>query len=115
MPPTDTSAGTVHIAVCYARPDTVFLKEIDVPAGTTIAAAIVGSGLQQACPEVDPSTMRVGIFGKLKTPETVVREGDRVEVYRPLTADPKQARRKRVQKQRAGGTREGQKWLRGSG
>jgi putative ubiquitin-RnfH superfamily antitoxin RatB of RatAB toxin-antitoxin module len=115
MSPAEAGAATVHIAVCYARPDSVFLKEIDVPTGTTIAAAIVGSGLQQACPEVDPSTMRVGIFGKLKTPETVVREGDRVEVYRPLTADPQQARRKRVQKQRAGGTREGQKWLRGSG
>ena len=46
-------AGTVHVTVCYARPHAVFLKEIDVPAGTTIAAAIVGSGLQQACPEVD--------------------------------------------------------------
>ena len=45
-------AGTVHVTVCYARPDAVFLKEIDVPAGTPIAAAIVGSGLQQACPEV---------------------------------------------------------------
>ncbi|MCY1304044.1 Protein RnfH [compost metagenome] len=59
--------------------------------------------------------MRVGIFGKLKTPDAVVREGDRVEVYRPLTADPKQARRKRVQKLREGGAREGQKWLRGNG
>src|SRR5438094_661702 len=76
MSPAEAGAATVHIAVCYARPDSVFLKEFDVPAGTTIAAAIVGSGLQQACPEVDPSTMRVGIFGKLKTPETVVREGD---------------------------------------
>ncbi|AMR78740.1 RnfH family protein [Cupriavidus nantongensis] len=114
MAPAERSAGTVHVAVCYARPDAVFLRDIDVPAGTTIAAAIVGSGLQQACPEVDPATMRVGIFGKLKTPETVVRDGDRIEVYRPLTADPKQARRKRVQKQRASGTREGQKWLRGN-
>lgn len=113
MSQAESGAATVRLSVCYAKPDYVFVKDIEVPAGTTIAAAIVGSGLQQECPEVDPSTMRVGIFGKLKTPETVVREGDRVEVYRPLTADPKQARRKRVQKTREGGTREGQKWLRG--
>ncbi len=111
----DAAARTVRVTVCYARPDSVFLKTLDVPEGTTIAAAIVGSGLQQAFPEVDPSTMRVGIYGKLKTPETLLREGDRVEVYRPLTADPKQARRRRVQKTRESGTREGQKWLRGGG
>lgn len=113
MAPTDAAPGMVRISVCYARPDSVFLKEIDVPEGATIAAAIAGSGLQQACPEVDPSTMRVGIFGKLKTPDNVVRAGDRIEIYRPLTADPKLARRRRVQKTRASGTREGQKWLRG--
>ncbi|WER47400.1 RnfH family protein [Cupriavidus sp. WKF15] len=115
MVPADAAPAMVRISVCYAKPDSVFLKELDVPAGTTIAAAIVGSGLQQACPEVDPSTMRVGIYGKLKTPDTVVRAGDRVEVYRPLTADPKTARRRRVQKTRESGTREGQKWLRGGG
>ncbi|CAG2127235.1 hypothetical protein LMG31506_00396 [Cupriavidus yeoncheonensis] len=115
MAPTDAAPGMVRISVCYARPDSVFLKELEVPEGTTIAAAIIGSGLQQACPEVDPSTMRVGIYGKLKTPDTLVRAGDRVEVYRPLTADPKLARRRRVQKTRASGTREGQKWLRGGG
>ncbi len=106
---------SVRVSVCYATPDAVFLKDIEVPAGTTIAGAIAASGLVQAHPEADPSTMRVGIFSKLKTPDTVVRDGDRVELYRPLIADPKQARRKRVQKTREGGTREGQKWRRGSG
>jgi len=103
----------VRLAVCYARPDHVFLEDVEVPAGTSIVQAIAASGLVRACPEVDPNTMRVGIFGKLKTLDTVVREGDRVEVYRQLTADPKQARRRRVQKTRATGTREGQKWIRG--
>lgn len=123
--PDATATSAVRLAVCYARPGSgagsgpgsapgsVFLKEVEVPAGTSILQAIAASGLVRACPEVDPNTMRVGIFGKLKTLDTVVREGDRVEVYRPLTADPKQARRKRVQKTRATGTREGQKWLRG--
>lgn len=112
MPATTEVGGTVRLSVCYARPNAVFLKEVTVPAGTTIIGAIQASGLTQACPEVDPSTMRVGIYGKLKTPETLVREGDRVEVYRVLTADPKTARRKRVQKTRETGTQEGQKWLR---
>lgn len=112
---TDTPAA-VRVSVCYARPDAVFLREIAVPPGTTIVSAIQASGLTEAHREVDPTTMRVGIHGKLKTLETVVREGDRVEVYRVLTADPKTARRKRVQKTRASsGMREGQKWLRGGG
>ncbi|ABF08341.1 RnfH family protein [Cupriavidus metallidurans] len=118
MPTTPTTAevgGLVRLSVCYARPDTVFLKELDVPAGTTIIGVIEASGLTQACPEVDPSTLRVGVYGKLKTLDTPVRQGDRVEVYRVLTADPKTARRKRVQRTRASGTREGQKWLRGGG
>jgi len=112
MPTTIEAQDMVRLTVCYALPDSVFLKELDVPAGTTIIGAIQASGLTQAHPEVDPTTLRVGIFGKLKTLDTLVRPGDRVEVYRPLTADPKAARRKRVQKIRESGTREGQKWLR---
>lgn len=108
------TARALRISVCFAHPGQAFLREVEVPAGTTIAGAIAASGLLQACPEVDPATMRVGVFSKLKTPETPVREGDRVEVYRPLLADPKTARRKRVLKTRQGGTREGQKWLRGA-
>ncbi|PLP97818.1 RnfH family protein [Cupriavidus pauculus] len=115
MPSKTEVAATVHVSVCYARPDAVFLKEVAVPAGTTIVGAIQSSGLTETHREVDPTTMRVGIYGKLKTLETVVREGDRVEVYRILTADPKTARRKRVQKTRSSGLREGQKWLRRGG
>jgi len=112
MPTRAESGSGVRVAVCYARADAVFLKEIEVPAGTSIIGAIASSGLTAVHPEVDPSTLRVGIYGKLKTLDTVVREGDRVEVYRVLTADPKTARRKRVQSTRKSGMREGQKWLR---
>lgn len=115
MPTSVEAAGTVRVSVCYARPDAIFLKAVEVPTGTTLLGAIQASGLTEAYREVDPTTMRVGIFGKLKTLDTVVREGDRVEVYRVLTADPKTARRKRVQKTRATGLREGQKWLRRGG
>lgn len=109
------NGGRVEVSICFAKPDAVFLKAIAVTVGSTIAQAIEASGLLQACPEVDPTTMRVGIFGKLKTLDTVVRDGDRVEVYRALVADPKSARHKRVMRTRRTGTREGQKWLRGSG
>jgi len=112
---TAEAVPALRVLVCYARPEGAFLKETEVAPGTTIVGAIGASGLLQACPEVDPATLRVGIFNKLKTPDTVVREGDRIEVYRPLVADPKSARRKRVLKTRRGGTREGQKWLRGGG
>lgn len=115
MPTTVEPRGMVRLSVCYACPDSVFLRELNVPAGTTIIGAIQASGLTQAHPEVDPTTLRVGIYGKLKTLDTPVQEGDRVEIYRQLTADPKSARRKRVQKTRQSGTREGQKWLRGGG
>ncbi|GJG95527.1 RnfH family protein [Cupriavidus pauculus] len=115
MPSKAETLPTVRVSVCYARPDAAFLKSVDVPAGTTIVAAIQSSGLTDEYREVDPTTMRVGIYGKLKTLDTVVREGDRVEVYRILTADPKTARRKRVQKTRATGVREGLKWRGGGG
>ena len=115
MPARADMPAMVHVSICYARPDVLFLKDVDVPAGTTVLAAIQSSGLTEACREVDPTTLRVGIYGKLKTLDTVVREGDRVEVYRALTADPKTARRKRVQKTRRSGQPEGQKWLRGGG
>ncbi|GAA0834194.1 MAG: RnfH family protein [Cupriavidus sp.] len=110
--PASPESADIRLSVCYALPDAVFLREIAVAAGTTILDAIQLSGLTTAHPEVDPTTARVGIYGKLKTLDTIVREGDRVEVYRALTADPKTARRKRVQKVRQSGVREGQKWLR---
>ena len=77
MATAEQGPATVRVAVCHAKPDTVFLKEIDLPAGTTIAAAIEASGVLTAHPELDPAALRVGIFGKLKTLDTVVREGDR--------------------------------------
>lgn len=111
-PGTVDGLAAVRVSVCYLRDDTQFLCDVDVSPDSNIAAAIAASGLTRRCPEVDPATMRVGIFGKLRTPDTVVREGDRIEVYRGLIADPKSARRKRVQATRKGGTREGLKWLR---
>jgi putative ubiquitin-RnfH superfamily antitoxin RatB of RatAB toxin-antitoxin module len=88
----------LHIQVCYANPDVQFLCDLEVPAGATLRQAIEQSGVLQRQPEVDLATCRVGIFGKLKELDTVLREQDRVEIYRSLIADPKAARRKRAEK-----------------
>lgn len=88
----------VRVQVCYARPGFVFLRELAVPASTTLRAAIEPSGLLAEVPEIDLAVSRVGIFGKSKTLDTVLRDGDRVEVYRPLIADPKESRRNRAMK-----------------
>jgi putative ubiquitin-RnfH superfamily antitoxin RatB of RatAB toxin-antitoxin module len=93
---------SIHVEVCYANGPLVFLQSLSLPVGATIAEAIAGSGVQAAAPEIDLVTCRVGLYGKLKTLDTVLREHDRVEIYRGLLADPKDARRNRVKQRRAG-------------
>jgi len=90
--------GEVHVQVCYARPGFSFLQDLDVPEGATLQVAIERSGLLKVAPEVSLKVNRVGVWGKLKTLDTVLREMDRVEVYRELIADPKESRRKRAMK-----------------
>lgn len=91
--------GRICVQICYARPDAHFLEEMVVPAGTTIHEAIKRSGMIERLTEIDLTIFRVGIFGKLKSLDTSLRDRDRVEIYRPLLADPKEARRKRAGKQ----------------
>jgi putative ubiquitin-RnfH superfamily antitoxin RatB of RatAB toxin-antitoxin module len=86
----------MHVQLCYARPDRQFLLDLTVAPGTTILQAIERSGIVQQAPEIDVSVMRVGIYGKLKALDTVLREHDRVEIYRALIADPKETRRRRA-------------------
>lgn len=86
----------IVVEVCYAKPDSVFLRSLRVPAGADVKVAIERSGVLEAAPELDLASSRVGIFGKLKTLDTVLRGCDRIEIYRPLIADPKEARRRRA-------------------
>ena len=86
----------VEVQVCYALPDTAFLHTLSLPAGSTLQQALEQSGLLQRHPEIDLAVNLVGIHGKKKTLDTVLRTQDRVEVYRPLQADPKEARRRRA-------------------
>jgi len=89
------AADTLNIEVCYASDALQFLRALQVPAGTTIEQAIALSGVLTAAPDIDLAVMQVGIYAKKKTLDTVLREHDRVEIYRPLIADPKNARRRR--------------------
>jgi putative ubiquitin-RnfH superfamily antitoxin RatB of RatAB toxin-antitoxin module len=101
----DESAAHIRVQVCFARPDTVLLRELEVPAGTTLQDAIRQSGLLQHAGGIDMAACRAGIYGKLKTPDTVLRDRDRVEIYRPLIADPMESRRKRAEKKELAKTR----------
>ncbi|MBI3221819.1 MAG: RnfH family protein [Nitrosomonadales bacterium] len=87
----------ITIEVVYALPDEQTLLKQTVPAGTTIAEAIQRSGVIARHPEIDLGVNKLGIFGKLSKPDTVLRDKDRIEIYRPLIADPKEVRRKRAE------------------
>jgi putative ubiquitin-RnfH superfamily antitoxin RatB of RatAB toxin-antitoxin module len=91
------------VVVCYATAQQEFLHPLEVAPGTTIGQAIEASGVLAAFPEINLVTQPVGIFAKKKTLDTVLRARDRVEIYRPLVADPKDSRRKRAAKKDAAG------------
>ena len=87
----------INIELVYALPAEQTLLKLEVPKATTIAAAIKLSGVLEKHPEIDPEKTKVGIFGKLSKADTVLRDKDRIEIYRPLIADPKEVRRKRAE------------------
>ena len=94
----DVAGQPIRIQVCYATPELQVVRELEVPAGTLLHDGIKRSGLLQEMREIDLSCWRVGIYGKLKTLDTVLRDHDRIEIYRPLIADPMESRRKRADK-----------------
>ncbi|WP_425511442.1 RnfH family protein [Pararobbsia alpina] len=109
MPPEDTPGTMFDVEICYALPERQVLLSVAVPPGTTVREAIERSRIVEQCPEIDLSTQAVGIFGKIQPLDTQVSAGDRIEIYRPLTVDPKLARQRRVTKSRAGSV-EGRRW-----
>jgi len=89
---------SINVEVAYALPEKQVIRALNVDAGTTIGAAIVLSGIMMDFPELDNELehAKVGIFGKIAAVTTVLSDGDRVEIYRPLIADPKEVRRQRA-------------------
>lgn len=86
----------IAVEVVYALPERQELIQLRLPSGSTLQQAVEASGLLQKFPEIDLAKNKVGIFGKLSKTDTVLRDRDRVEIFRPLLADPKEVRRKRA-------------------
>lgn len=86
----------IKVEVAFALPEEQIIVPLSLDKGTTIVDAIKRSGLLERYKQIDLETNKVGIFGKLAKLDKELREGDRVEIYRPLIADPKEVRRKRA-------------------
>lgn len=84
------------IEVVHAGVDRQLLRAVEVPAGSTVQQALLISGFGNEFPELDLTQCPVGIFGKAVSQERIVEQGDRIEIYRPLLADPKEIRRLRA-------------------
>jgi len=94
----ESTSEMINIEVVYGLPHKQKLLALTVPEGTTIESAIVLSGIEQYFPEIIPSEAVVGIFSKPSKLENIVCDGDRIEIYRPLTADPKEMRKLRAER-----------------
>lgn len=90
----------IKVEVAYATPDCQRIFTVYVGVGSTIETVIDRSGVLEVFPEIDFGVQKVGIFSKIKKLSDSVVDGDRVEIYRPLTIDPMEARRKRAAKKR---------------
>lgn len=86
----------VEIEIVYGTADKQLLQRLSVSDGTTAREAVLQSRIAEEFPETDVHNAPLGIFGKAAKDDTVLRDKDRVEVYRPLLIDPKEARRLRV-------------------
>lgn len=101
------SDNKIKVEVAFARPDNQLILEVEVPAEATVEEAIKLSGVLEKFPEIDLAVNKVGVFGKLTKLANTLREGDRIEIYRKLIADPKEVRRRRAE--------EGKKMKKGGG
>ena len=90
----------IEVEVAYAKPDEQLILRVEGEAGLTAKDAIERSHILERFPEIDLSANKVGIFGKAAKLDTVLAQGDRVEIYRPLIADPKESRKKRAAKKK---------------
>ena len=90
------ASDEIDVEVVYALPAEQAVMRLRLAAGATVLQAIQQSGLLVRYPQITLATARVGIFGKIVALDAPLSAGDRVEIYRPLTVDPKEARRRRV-------------------
>jgi uncharacterized protein len=86
----------MRIEVVYALSQRQERVTVELPAGATLIDAVEASGLRAKYPEIDPTSNKFGIYARLSKPDAALRDRDRVEIYRPLIADPKEVRKKRA-------------------
>lgn len=89
-------AAPLEVEVVYARPRACHVVALKLAPGTTLREAIARSGLLERFGEIDLAACAVGVFGKIRGLDEAVEAGDRIEIYRPLTADPKERRRRQA-------------------
>lgn len=92
----------LQVEVAAALPERQLVLCLKLPAGATVQDALEAADLRRHLPELPVEPDRVGIFGRLCRTDRLLKDGDRVEVYRPLTADPKEVRRQLAELERAG-------------
>lgn len=90
----------LRVTVVYLRPDFTFVRTVECRQGARIGDAIEASGIRAEVPELRLATLDVGVFSRPRRLDDPLRDGDRVELYRPLSIDPKQARQLRVEARR---------------
>ena len=86
----------IFVEVAYAIPQKQIIMECDVDAGSSARTVVLGSGIDSHFPEIELAGCDLGVFGKAVTDDYELMEGDRIEIYRPLIADPKEVRRERA-------------------
>lgn len=101
------AAPGVRVQVCYALRDSVWRCDLELASGATAAQALAASGFARQFPDLDAWALGVGVYGRLAAPDTVLADGDRVEIYRALNFDPKESRRRRVEHRRAKQAKQG--------
>ena len=89
--------GKIAVEVAYALPQKQYLQRVTLDEGATVGQAIQASGLLTLRDDIDLTKNKVGIYSRPVKLDDVVHDGDRVEIYRPLIADPKELRRQRAQ------------------
>jgi hypothetical protein len=87
---------TNHVTVCFAQPDTVWLEELTLPQGATLAEAVQASRFSIQFPDFAWRQTGLGVFGKKLPLHTLVQDQDRIEIYRALVFDPNESRRRRA-------------------
>ena len=93
----DNTSSGIRVEIAYALAGEQVLMSIQVQPEISAEQAIRQSGILEKHPEIDLAKNKIGIFGKLSKLDTVLRDRDRVEIYRPLIADPKEVRKKRAE------------------